>query len=103
MYAGERRPSFSANSLFGENTARAASFELRESEELDFDESRIIDISSPIQSYRDHSRDVIDLSWSSSDFLLSASVDKTVRLWHVSRCVMHVFLFLLVLCGSLLD
>ena len=29
-------------------------------------------------------QDVVDLSWSSTHFLLSASVDCTVRLWHIS-------------------
>ena len=45
----------------------------------------LVDTSAPLQSFTDHTGDVIDLSWSASDFLLSASVDKTVRLWHVSR------------------
>ena len=46
----------------------------------------------PLQVYRGHTGDVVDISWSCSNFLLSASVDKTVRLWHVSKpdCI-HVF------------
>jgi len=32
-----------------------------------------------------HTGDIIDLAWSKSNFLLSASTDKTVSLWHVSR------------------
>jgi WD40 repeat protein len=32
-----------------------------------------------------HKADVVDLSWSAGYFLLSASIDKTVRLWHISR------------------
>jgi WD40 repeat protein len=32
-----------------------------------------------------HTGDVIDVSWSQSYFVLSASVDKTVRLWHLTR------------------
>jgi WD40 repeat protein len=35
--------------------------------------------------FNGHKLDVIDLAWSKADFLLSASIDKTVRLWHVSR------------------
>ena len=31
-----------------------------------------------------HSADVLDLAWSKSQFLLTASMDKTVRLWHIS-------------------
>ena len=29
-------------------------------------------------------QDIVDLSWNQNDFLLSASIDRTVRLWHVS-------------------
>jgi len=41
--------------------------------------------SKPIRRYTDHTEHVIDFSWSATNFLLSASLDKTVRLWHVSR------------------
>ncbi|KAJ4966513.1 hypothetical protein NE237_018362 [Protea cynaroides] len=39
---------------------------------------------SPIQEFHGHASDVLDLSWSKSNFLLSSSKDKTVRLWKVS-------------------
>ncbi|CAK9863101.1 unnamed protein product [Sphagnum jensenii] len=35
-------------------------------------------------SFRGHTEDVLDLSWSRTQFLLSSSMDKTVRLWHIS-------------------
>ena len=38
----------------------------------------------PYRSYRGHRADVLDVAWSGSGFLLSASMDKSVRLWHVS-------------------
>ena len=38
----------------------------------------------PHRSYRGHRADVLDVAWSGSGFLLSASMDKSVRLWHVS-------------------
>ncbi|KAL9236399.1 hypothetical protein vseg_011076 [Gypsophila vaccaria] len=38
----------------------------------------------PICSFRGHSDDVLDLSWSQSQLLLSSSMDKTVRLWNLS-------------------
>ncbi|KAI5781438.1 WD40-repeat-containing domain protein [Geopyxis carbonaria] len=41
--------------------------------------------SEPIHEYHGHTGDVLDLSWSKNNFLLSSSMDKTVRLWHVSR------------------
>ncbi|KAK7206957.1 WD40-repeat-containing domain protein [Myxozyma melibiosi] len=39
----------------------------------------------PTREFAGHAGDVLDLSWSKNDFLLSSSMDKTVRLWHVSR------------------
>ncbi|OIV92420.1 hypothetical protein TanjilG_23020 [Lupinus angustifolius] len=38
----------------------------------------------PICSFQGHLADVLDLSWSKSQHLLSSSMDKTVRLWHMS-------------------
>jgi len=46
----------------------------------------------PLRRFTEHTADVIDLSWSKTNFLLSASIDKTVRLWHVSRSeCLHLF------------
>ncbi|CAO3590662.1 unnamed protein product [Absidia cylindrospora] len=39
----------------------------------------------PIQEYLGHKADILDISWSKNSFLLSSSMDKTVRLWHVSN------------------
>lgn len=36
------------------------------------------------RGYKGHQQDVLDVAWSKSFFLLTASMDKTVRLWHVS-------------------
>lgn len=41
--------------------------------------------SKPIREYEGHTASVLDLTWSKNNFLLSSSMDKTVRLWHVSR------------------
>ncbi|EES05484.2 WD repeat-containing protein 44 isoform X2 [Sorghum bicolor] len=38
----------------------------------------------PVITFAGHSEDVLDLSWSKSQYLLSSSMDKTVRLWHMS-------------------
>ncbi|CEH16150.1 WD40 repeat-containing protein [Ceraceosorus bombacis] len=40
--------------------------------------------SEPVREFRGHTNDVLDLSWSKGGFLLSASMDKTARLWHLS-------------------
>ncbi|KAH8898930.1 WD40 repeat-like protein [Thozetella sp. PMI_491] len=39
----------------------------------------------PVMEFEGHAGEVLDLSWSKNNFLLSSSMDKTVRLWHVSR------------------
>ncbi|CAL1366423.1 unnamed protein product [Linum trigynum] len=43
----------------------------------------------PLHEFVGHSGDILDLSWSYDNHLLSASVDKTVRLWQVgcNRCL----------------
>ncbi|KAL6911880.1 hypothetical protein ACP4OV_000685 [Aristida adscensionis] len=38
----------------------------------------------PVITFAGHSADVLDLCWSKSQYLLSSSMDKTVRLWHMS-------------------
>ncbi|KAG4125599.1 hypothetical protein ERO13_D10G106000v2 [Gossypium hirsutum] len=38
---------------------------------------------SPIQELHGHGSDVLDVAWSRSNFLISSSMDKTVRLWKV--------------------
>lgn len=46
----------------------------------------------PWQIWEAHKGDVVALSWSRNDFLLSASLDKSVRLWHTTqRNCLHCF------------
>lgn len=49
----------------------------------------------PFCHYKGHTADLLDVSWSKNYFILSSSMDKTVRLWHISRkeclcCFQHV-------------
>ena len=41
----------------------------------------------PHRIFSEHSNDIVDIDWSRMNFILSASLDKTVRLWHISRSV----------------
>lgn len=41
--------------------------------------------SKPVKEFEGHTGTVLDLSWSKNNFLLSSSMDKTVRLWHITR------------------
>ena len=43
----------------------------------------------PIQEYAGHRGDILELCWSHTDWLLSSSMDKTVRLWYttMSECL----------------
>ncbi|KAJ4726273.1 WD repeat-containing protein 44-like [Melia azedarach] len=46
----------------------------------------------PFCSFQGHLHDVLDLSWSKSQHLLSSSMDKTVRLWHLtSKTCLKIF------------
>ncbi|EPZ32433.1 WD40 repeat-like protein [Rozella allomycis CSF55] len=35
--------------------------------------------------YRGHQSDILDIAWSKNNFILSSSMDKTVRLWHITK------------------
>lgn len=39
----------------------------------------------PYKQYYGHKKDILDLSWSDHDFIITASMDKTVILWHHSK------------------
>ncbi|PHH61600.1 hypothetical protein CDD81_8115 [Ophiocordyceps australis] len=41
--------------------------------------------SKPTREFEGHTGEVLALSWSKNNFLLSSSMDKSVRLWHMSR------------------
>ncbi|KAJ3183049.1 WD repeat-containing protein 44 [Geranomyces variabilis] len=39
----------------------------------------------PYRVYKGHSAPILDITWSRNGFIASASMDKTVRVWHVDR------------------
>eukprot|EP00475_Leptophrys_vorax_P025354 TRINITY_DN3553_c0_g1_i10.p1 TRINITY_DN3553_c0_g1~~TRINITY_DN3553_c0_g1_i10.p1 ORF type:complete len:439 (-),score=97.39 TRINITY_DN3553_c0_g1_i10:1858-3039(-) len=38
-----------------------------------------------VRKFKLHSKPIVDLCWSENNFILTASLDRTVRLWHVSQ------------------
>ncbi|XP_014351416.1 WD repeat-containing protein 44 [Latimeria chalumnae] len=65
------------------------------SDEADPDDKNAPFRQHPFCKYKGHTADLLDLSWSKNYFLLSSSMDKTVRLWHISRreclcCFQHI-------------
>ncbi|KAK8951437.1 hypothetical protein KSP39_PZI003599 [Platanthera zijinensis] len=40
-------------------------------------------VETPFQEFHGHTSDILDLSWSTSDCLITSSMDKTVRMWKV--------------------
>jgi WD40 repeat protein len=38
----------------------------------------------PRWEFDGHGHDILDLAWSKNNFILSSSMDATVRLWHLS-------------------
>lgn len=64
-------------------------------DDLDTDDKNAPFRQVPFCKYKGHTADLLDLSWSKNYFLLSSSMDKTVRLWHISRreclcCFQHI-------------
>lgn len=59
------------------------------------DASKFVFMPRPFCTYSGHTSDLLDVSWSKTYFILSSSMDKTVRLWHISRkeclcCFQHI-------------
>ncbi|KHJ85720.1 WD domain, G-beta repeat protein, partial [Oesophagostomum dentatum] len=58
-------------------------------------ESTNLFASKPYAVFKGHTADILDLSWSKNYFILSSGMDRTVKLWHLSRteclcCFQHV-------------
>nr|NVI79848.1 putative WD repeat-containing protein 44 [Cucujiformia] len=77
-------PTPSQESLVSHHSADAstfAAFEALSAEEA----SKLTFMPKPFCTYSGHTSDLLDVSWSKNYFILSSSMDKTVRLWHISR------------------
>lgn len=63
-------------------------------EDVDNDNCSVM-AAKPLCTYRGHTADVLNLSWSPNYFILSSGMDRTVKLWHLSRpeclcCFQHM-------------
>ena len=87
-------PTPSQESLVSQHSLENAN--LAAMEALNSGESgNIIFMPKPFCTYSGHTSDLLDISWSKNYFVLSSSMDKTVRLWHISRreclcCFQHI-------------
>ncbi|CAG9865437.1 unnamed protein product [Phyllotreta striolata] len=87
-------PTPSQESLVSHHSAEASNlavFDVMSAEEA----SRLTFMPRPFCTYSGHTSDLLDVSWSKNYFILSSSMDKTVRLWHISRkeclcCFQHI-------------
>ncbi|ERN15948.1 uncharacterized protein LOC18444256 [Amborella trichopoda] len=76
--------SFSSSSHFGVSNRKHHSSSSVPPDYLMIPDTIFLLSEKPICSFEGHLDDVLDLSWSKSQHLLSSSMDKTVRLWHMS-------------------
>ncbi|KXS18040.1 WD40 repeat-like protein [Gonapodya prolifera JEL478] len=79
---------FAAPDPKSRNTSRASSPTTSASGSLDSNnrQAKLLQVfqSKPHRVYRGHTSDILDISFSGNDFLLSSSLDATVRLWHIA-------------------
>lgn len=39
----------------------------------------------PVQTFMEHSENILDIDWSKNDFLITGSMDKLVKIWHLEK------------------
>ncbi|XP_044736392.1 WD repeat-containing protein 44 isoform X2 [Chrysoperla carnea] len=86
-------PSPSQESLASHHKEESRNFITDDSNEEE--KNRHIFMEKPFCTYTGHTSDLLDVSWSKNYFVLSSSMDKTVRLWHITRneclcCFQHI-------------
>uniref|UniRef100_A0A8R1I6Y4 WD repeat-containing protein 44 n=1 Tax=Caenorhabditis japonica TaxID=281687 RepID=A0A8R1I6Y4_CAEJA len=59
------------------------------------DDNNAIFCAKPFAVLKGHTADILDISWSKNYFILSSGMDRTVKLWHLSRneclcCFQHI-------------
>ncbi|GAB6020560.1 hypothetical protein CHUAL_003240 [Chamberlinius hualienensis] len=96
-YNAETRisPTPSQESLTSHHSTESSDKSGLQSEAESNDDTTKIFAPKPFCLYVGHTADLLDVSWSKNYFILSSSMDKTVRLWHISRkeclcCFQHI-------------
>ncbi|XP_027015341.2 WD repeat-containing protein 44 [Tachysurus fulvidraco] len=92
---GRVSPSPSQESLCSSKSDTEGGLAGASAEDSDLEDRNVPFRQIPFCKYKGHTADLLDLSWSKNYFLLSSSMDKTVRLWHISRreclcCFQHI-------------
>ncbi|XP_019874908.2 WD repeat-containing protein 44 [Aethina tumida] len=88
-------PTPSQESLVSHHSAEASNLAALEASLSSEETSKFTFMPKPFCTYIGHTSDLLDVSWSKNYFILSSSMDKTVRLWHISRkeclcCFQHI-------------
>ncbi|KAI9339203.1 hypothetical protein DFJ73DRAFT_961949 [Zopfochytrium polystomum] len=73
------------DSVFSKNTIMQSFGSLRRGSKTSDSSADSIFSPLPSRTYTGHSGPIMDIAWSKRSFLLSASLDRTVRLWHPAR------------------
>lgn len=79
--SGHHHPSATSSSQINDSTCQRQSKNYLYIEDTSLNEDPLLLFS----IYQGHTADILDVTWSKNHFLLSSSMDKTVRLWHVTR------------------
>ncbi|KAK9720053.1 WD domain, G-beta repeat [Popillia japonica] len=87
-------PTPSQESLVSHHSTESSNFAVLEAVNAE-EAGKFIFMPKPFCTYSGHTSDLLDVSWSKNYFILSSSMDKTVRLWHISRkeclcCFQHI-------------
>ncbi|CAI9737026.1 repeat-containing 44 [Octopus vulgaris] len=84
-YADKMSPSTSRESLDSTTSSETSNLDKKGIGQTEDEYKNAPFVKKPFCTYRGHSADLLDISWSKNYFILSSSMDKTVRLWHISR------------------
>lgn len=74
-----------ANSAAQSSSYLHSSFDQHEKSSEFFDLYAPVFHPTPIRVFKEHTHDILDLNWSKNNFIVTSSMDKTVKVWHPDR------------------